>query len=209
MPGSPDYIDVRWMRLDEVETGSYDRRADVLLQTALDETTAPATAERMLRKAQALYERTLVRVRPVCRARARQLRPQRSRQRARARRSPQPSATSGDPDGDPAPTSIAGRLAAFVDAIRDMIRHELEVQLSKSATSLSGFAPIDVAEAARRLGMSVSYIRKRIRDGSLPSTKVGNRHRIDPRDLERLRSPSPTDRGDDPMATALKRLGAR
>lgn len=56
-----------------------------------------------------------------------------------------------------------GRLTAQVEAMRRAIPPVL----------------VSMAEAARRLGLSVSTIRRRVRDGSLPSRRIGNALRVD------------------------------
>lgn len=98
------------------------------------------------------------------------------------------------------------------DLIRQVVREEIKAVLADIDAAKSATASlIDIPEAARRLGMSVSYIRKRITDGRLPTEKVGNRHRIAPHDLERLRSPKKAaiNEAAVAMTTALQKLGVR
>lgn len=42
---------------------------------------------------------------------------------------------------------------------------------------------IDVEEAAKRLGLSVSTVRRMVRDGTLPAYKLGKQWRFKPEEL--------------------------
>ncbi len=95
------------------------------------------------------------------------------------------------------------------DLIRQIVREEVASAVADHLKARSSdVAPIDIGEAARRLGMSVSYIRKRIKDGRLPTEKIGNRHRIAPHDLDRLRSPKKSGTSEAALAKtrALEKL---
>jgi excisionase family DNA binding protein len=48
---------------------------------------------------------------------------------------------------------------------------------------------ITVPEAARRTGRNPETIRRWIREGKLPSRRIGTQHMVEPTDLDRLVSP--------------------
>jgi excisionase family DNA binding protein len=94
---------------------------------------------------------------------------------------------------------------------REIAREEIKASLADLKKATGPEAPLSIQDAARRIGMSVGYVRKRIAKGVLPSVKQGNRHRIDPRDLERLRSQEKSSGNvvEKAQARALEKLGVK
>lgn len=88
----------------------------------------------------------------------------------------------------------------FAELVRRVVRDELAVARPSADKSL-----ISVAQAARRLGLSQSFVRAAINDGHLPIERFGRAVRIHPTDVDALATKPKT--GDELTAHAERVLG--
>jgi len=76
----------------------------------------------------------------------------------------------------PPPTPMALVLDALRDLVREVVADELRRQSAAATTTTPGL--VTVQEYARRRSISPSTVRKAIRTGRLPATKIGRSVRI-------------------------------
>lgn len=77
--------------------------------------------------------------------------------------------------------SIEETLAAAVSAQLEPMRAELRRMTAELAAMRRALPPqlVTMTQAAKALGLSLSTVRRRVRDGSLPSKRVGRSVRVD------------------------------
>ncbi|MBN1441670.1 MAG: helix-turn-helix domain-containing protein [Planctomycetes bacterium] len=84
------------------------------------------------------------------------------------------------PTVEPGAARSSDLFAAFVTEIRTAVRQELQ-PLRQELAKLRGEdepAGVTMSEAARRLGVSIATIQRRVIDGTLPSKKIGRVRRV-------------------------------
>jgi excisionase family DNA binding protein len=86
---------------------------------------------------------------------------------------------------DPFTSAIATALRSEVEPLRaEVARLTSEVAALREASSPVTFITMD--EAAERLGISLSTVRRRIRAGEIPARKIGRNVRVDVKALRPL-----------------------
>lgn len=83
------------------------------------------------------------------------------------------------------------RLALACSAILAALAATMATPNGRAAEVPPGPALLTVAEAAQRANVPVSWIRQAVKDGRLPSMKLGHYRRIKPNDLEHFLTAHP------------------